>query len=1330
MRKIFSFFTALIIAVLSLNFNIVQAENLSPVTATAENGKYTWNFGVKTDGTASTAYDYSDEYADIRVSLGTGDSITSADGIKWSGASCSDTTSTKNSGRYILIKPKYSGKVKLTITFNGVSNNAKGRIWYCDFDSNEFDDVDTSLLKKLEPEQRTQLGDDITSSYANNLSFEVVAGHTYALYTYNKGSKITALSYESADIIGKTEKPTINTPIIASDTTVSGTCVDGANVEVTVNDNEPLTATVSGTEWTIDNLNLAADDTISVTAQVDDYKKSDAATAVVLAADDVSCVTIEKPTNGSVTADIDDLTKVQNGTKVTLTVTPDEGYKLSHLIIDGTEVEAVDNKYTFTVEKNVTVSAEFEEKVYYNITLPTAEHGTVTIAGGAENGKATCGDTVTLDVRCDDGYRIKTLKYTLNGKEVNLKYSKEFVMPENNVEITAEFAPLAVVSNVDTSLSLYDRLTLNVDGEPFFFNGIQIRADKVADNWGWTDEQIKTMFQQAADDGFTVVNTQIRWMDVQPDKAVTPMQGTETLHANGGDTSATAFVDFELPEGDIDYTAAKIRLNVTDISGTAVPRIYGLKASNDMTGAEDLGTTESWDVVNKAANYDIDVTDFVNANSGTLHFAIGADTDTSIGFTAQLVLSRDDAYDYTYLDKMISYAEDAGVKLEILWFALDTCQQSADSRVPYYILNNYQKTLASDGTPIRQRGTSYSFLMCKEDKNLRAKEQEVVETIFNHIADYNAQHGDKKTVVGCQITNEPSVARMHEGDYKYNDRCYCDTCQAKYDSFIENGKTKQDYLNDVMWNYQNSIAEAVKISDYSVWTRTNNYGGTDANIVEYNEQMRNTEEGTCIDFIGYDPYEDNTSTLYNFGHGTTKMTKVSVDYSQGKNLPMIMENGGGAKGSTKYQNANTLTLASLAGGSFYNVYELCGSDEYGMYLEKTYPLTQRGDYVEEVRKTNAMLNKIAFHLASKKADGANGTQLMFFNALSDNSETTKKMVRAIPVIYNTDNNGVGIAVEESKKEIVLESTTASEFVLKGIGEYTVLSVEAGYYNGTDWVKTGEKAYTEEDDDIVINTTDYDCIRVTVQNEIPTADNYSPNYIYNSEDNSYTYSFADFAEARSLESSASISNLKIYGAKGDYINPNSSVYKSSNGNETSEGGIWWNGKSSSGNRYMEYTPEKNGTLTLRLRNTYNAGNGSKSWLRYGTKGVENEYLGASEDLLSQEYTTMTLDLTKGTTYYFWPVGSGVNISSFVFTAEPVAFDDVLSYDGTSVTTQLDGDLIIARYDGDVLADVTVETVKAGSSKTVNVAGHYKVMLWNSLSGMTPIAKAIEFDITIQ
>jgi hypothetical protein len=66
---------------------------------------------------------------------------------------------------------------------------------------------------------------------------------------------------------------------------------------------------------------------------------------------------------------------------------------------------------------------------------------------------------------------------------------------------------------------------------------------------------------------------------------------------------------------------------------------------------------------------------------------------------------------------------------------------------------------------------------------------------------------------------------------------------------------------------------------------------------------------------------------------------------------------------------------------------------------------------------NTMLNKVQYQLASKKSDGAGGDSLMFFNPKSNETTTSTKSIGAIDITYNTDNNGIGIAIEEVKMKL-------------------------------------------------------------------------------------------------------------------------------------------------------------------------------------------------------------------------------------------------------------------------------------------------------------------------
>lgn len=72
-------------------------------------------------------------------------------------------------------------------------------------------------------------------------------------------------------------------------------------------------------------------------------------------------MTVEGAENGSVTLDKQSATI---GQEITLTINANEGYFLKTLKINGTIVEVEGNSLVFTVDGNITISAEFEKNVY------------------------------------------------------------------------------------------------------------------------------------------------------------------------------------------------------------------------------------------------------------------------------------------------------------------------------------------------------------------------------------------------------------------------------------------------------------------------------------------------------------------------------------------------------------------------------------------------------------------------------------------------------------------------------------------------------------------------------------------------------------------------------------------------------------------------------------------------------------------------------------------------------------------------------------------------------------------------------------------------------
>ena len=143
-------------------------------------------------------------------------------------------------------------------------------------------------------------------------------------------------------------------------------------------------------------------------------------------------VTVNCGEHGTVTPGTADY---ESGTEVTLTVTPDSGYRVKSVTLDGKAVTLTNGKYTFKVTANCTFEAEFEAipADRYTVTVKGGEHGTVT-PGTADYESGT---EVTLTVTPDSGYRVKSV--TLDGKAVTLTNGKYTFKVTANCTFEAEF---------------------------------------------------------------------------------------------------------------------------------------------------------------------------------------------------------------------------------------------------------------------------------------------------------------------------------------------------------------------------------------------------------------------------------------------------------------------------------------------------------------------------------------------------------------------------------------------------------------------------------------------------------------------------------------------------------------------------------------------------------------------------------------------------------------------------------------------------------------------------------------------------------------------------
>ncbi|KRM46489.1 hypothetical protein FAM21834_00304 [Lentilactobacillus parabuchneri] len=578
------------------------------------------------------------------------------------------------------------------------------------------------------------------------------------------------------------------------------------------------------------------------------------------------------------------------------------------------------------------------------------------------------------------------------------------------------------ISKVATS-GFDKKQVLEVNNQPFFYNGVQIRIDKLRDNYGYNMTDIRNAFKQAKSDGFTVVNSQILWSDVQPDKSLNP---TDVAYVKNGDDAAKNFSEsstpFTLTNDGTNQSLVYLKYDLSNLDSskfkaggldgaklriyakantTANLNVYGLNKddnwSNDSTwktipfkgdtSHKAISVSPSYDPIKDENYYDFDVTDFVNSqNAGKVTLALQAQKGTtlemgggsqigskkvlnkSLNETPQLTLSSKSNYDYSYLDQVIKAARDADIKLELLWFGSDTTKEATEHRVPYYVMHDYTISKNSDGkssitkaAPTSTTG-QYVFGLDKNDANLQKQEAQSVSNVFNHVAENNAANGSTDTVIGAQMPNEPTIKMSYT--------------EPSLSLKSKMNLSSSDFNTWTLWNYTNNLDAAVKTSAYPVWTRVNNAAsdGGDA-IIALNENKRSSSS-TNLDAVGLDPYQYDYQHLYNYGH--------SKPYANGDNIPMVMEDGMGAnswswaKGNYSPLDAGLRTITALAGGATRNYYDFKSGDGFDLYdgvnSDGTFTPHEYngGKAIESIRDVNHFVNKIGYDLATKQADGAGG----------------------------------------------------------------------------------------------------------------------------------------------------------------------------------------------------------------------------------------------------------------------------------------------------------------------------------------------------------------------
>ena len=200
------------------------------------------------------------------------------------------------------------------------------------------------------------------------------------------------------------------------------------------------------------------------------------------------------------------------GEKVTFEVTPDQGYELTLLEINGVEVELTTREFTPIKGEN-TISAEFSK-----LLLPPSEDTftikTLVSEGGVVTPSKTTGivgEKVTFEVTPDQGYELTLLE--INGVEVELT-TREFTPIKGENTISAEFSKLLLPPSEDTFT-----IKTIVD------EGGSVTTNKLNGNVGET-----VTFTITTEDGYELESIKINGTEVAlTTREFTPIKGENTL---------------------------------------------------------------------------------------------------------------------------------------------------------------------------------------------------------------------------------------------------------------------------------------------------------------------------------------------------------------------------------------------------------------------------------------------------------------------------------------------------------------------------------------------------------------------------------------------------------------------------------------------------------------------------------------------------------------------------------------------------------------------------------------------------------------------------------
>ena len=451
---------------------------------------------------------------------------------------------------------------------------------------------------------------NIRSNTTVEVEFEAIPSTTYTLSIKATGNG--SASYSGTTIRGKTSTFTVNE---GSNAAITFAPDNGYRIKSVKVNNADVTSSVSNNSYTINN--------ISKNTNVEvEFEAIPAATYTLsITASGSGSASYNGTTVRSKTSTF----TVNEGTNVSITFTPDNGYRIKSVKENNTIVTSYVSSNTYTISnisRNTTVEVEFEAipSTTYTLSIKATGNGSASYDGTIIRSKTSTftvneGTNVTISFAPDNGYRIKSVK--VNNADVtssvsNNSYTISNISRVTNVEVEFEAIPATTYT-----------LSITASGSgSASYNGTSIRSKTSTFT---VNEGTNASITFTPDNGYRIKSVK------ENNTIVTSYVSNNTYKINSISRNTTVEVEFEaIPQTTYTLTIAVSGGGSVYYEGETINNSTNYYTVNDGTYATIYFTPDDGYRLKSVKENYYDVTSQIGSNSYTTY--ISGNTSIEVEF--------------------------------------------------------------------------------------------------------------------------------------------------------------------------------------------------------------------------------------------------------------------------------------------------------------------------------------------------------------------------------------------------------------------------------------------------------------------------------------------------------------------------------------------------------------------------------------------------------------------------------------------------------------------------------------------------------------------------